>query len=77
MTALVAAGVCVGAVLAPAPAAALPLVVALCVGGPMFACWDVPPALDLLRADRAGRDALMSLRQSLEQLPEVEHPLGH
>jgi hypothetical protein len=77
VTALVAAGVCVGAVLAPAPAAALPLVVALCVGGPMFACWEVPFALASLRAERAGRDALMSLRQSLEQLPEVEHPLGH
>jgi hypothetical protein len=79
VTALVAVGVCVAAVLAPAPAAAVPLVVALCVGGPMFACWDVPVAVTSLRAERAeraGRNALAALRRSLEQLPEVEHPLG-
>jgi len=33
-------------------------------------------ALAVLRADRVGRTALSSLRRGLEQLPEVEHPLG-
>lgn len=76
MTALVAVSVCVAAVLAPAPAAAVPLVVTLCVGGPMFAAWDVPVAVASLRTERAGRHAVAILRRSLEELPEVEHPLG-
>jgi len=35
-TALISAAVCVGAILAPAPGAAIPLVVAICIGCPMF-----------------------------------------
>ncbi len=73
---LVSAAVCVAAVLVPAPPAALPPVVAICVGCPIFAAWDAPAALALLRADRAGGRALATLRRSLAQLPETEHPLG-
>jgi hypothetical protein len=47
--------VCVGAVLAPAPAAAVPPVVAICVGCPLFAAWELPAAVTSLRADRAAR----------------------
>ena len=61
--------------LVPAPAAAVPLVAVVCVGCPLFATWEVPVAISSLRANRA-RKALARLRESLDQLPEVEHPLG-
>jgi hypothetical protein len=78
-TALVSAAMCAGAVLAPAPPIAVPLVVMICVGSPLFAGWEVPRALVSLRAERierAQRRALAALTKSLEQLPETEHPLG-
>jgi hypothetical protein len=75
LTALISAGVCVAAILAPAPAVAIPLVVAICIGCPMFAGWEVPNALAAIRANRAGK-ALARLRRSLDRLPETEHPLG-
>jgi len=75
VTALMSAGVCVAAILAPAPGVAIPLVVAICIGGPMFAGWEVPNALAALRADRA-RKAVAKLCRSLDRLPETEHPLG-
>jgi hypothetical protein len=73
ITTLVSVGVCAAAILAPAPPAAVPLVVAICVGCPLFADWEVPVALAALRA---RSDAVSMLRRSLEQLPETEHPLG-
>ena len=76
LTVLTSIAVCVVAVLAPAPAAALPVVVAICVGCPVFAGWEVPTAIASLRADRAAGRALDRLRRSLAQLPETEHPLG-
>ncbi|MBV9684468.1 MAG: hypothetical protein JO046_21935 [Solirubrobacterales bacterium] len=66
---------CIAAMLVPAPAAAVPLVAVVCVGCPLFASWEVPLAIASLRANRAEK-ALASLRKSLDQLPEVEHPLG-
>jgi hypothetical protein len=77
VTALISAAVCVVAILAPAPAAAIPLVVVISIGCPIFAGWNVPLAVARLRAHgRARRDPISQLRASLEQLPEVEHPLG-
>jgi hypothetical protein len=67
--------ICAAAILAHAPAAAVPLVALVCVGCPMFATWEMQIALASLRAQR-GRDALATLRKSLDKLPEVEHPLG-
>lgn len=67
--------VCAAAILVPAPSAAVPLVALMCVGCPMFASWEVPVAIDSLRA-RRGNKALAMLRKSLDKLPEVEHPLG-
>ena len=67
--------ICAAAILVPAPAAAVPLVALMCVGCPMFASWEVPVAIESLRA-RRGQKALAMLRRSLDQLPEVEHPLG-
>jgi hypothetical protein len=71
-TFLVSAAMGAGAVLAPAPPIAVPLVVVVCVGCPLFAGWEVPKALVSLRAERA----LAAMRKGLEQLPETEHPLG-
>jgi hypothetical protein len=75
-TVLVSIGMCAGAVLAPAPPMALPLVVTVCVGSPVFAGWEVPRALRAERIERGQRRAVAALRKSLEQLPETEHPLG-
>jgi len=75
VTALISAAICTGAILAPAPGAAIPLVVAICIGCPMFAGWEVPSAIAALRSNRAGK-ALRKLRRSLAELPETEHPLG-
>ena len=66
---------CVTAMLVPAPAAAVPLVAVVCVGCPLFASWEVPVAIASLRRVRAHR-ALARLREGLDRLPEVEHPLG-
>jgi len=76
VTALISAAVCTGAILAPAPAVAIPLVVAICIGCPLFAGWEVPGALVALRVKRAGK-SLVKLRRSLDALPETEHPLGY
>jgi len=79
LTALASMAVCAAAILARAPGPAVPLVVAICVGCPIFASWEVPVAVASLRADRARRasgKALAKLRRSLAQLPEIEHPLG-
>ncbi len=76
LTALFSAGVCAAAIMAPAPAGAVPLIVLVCVGCPIFGAWEAPVALASLRADRGGGRALARLRRGLEQLPETEHPLG-
>ncbi len=76
LSALISAATCVVAVLVPAPAPALPLIVAVCVGCPVFAGWEAPFAVAALRAERTGGEALTMLRRSLAQLPEIEHPLG-
>jgi hypothetical protein len=76
MTALVCMGVCAAAILVPAPAGVVPLVVTSCIGAPLFAGWEAPGALASVRADRSRRKALTRLRRSLDRLPEVEHPHG-
>lgn len=77
LTAVISMAICAAAILAPAPAAVVPLVVTICVGAPVFAGWEAPLALASVRAERSRRTALARLRHSLDQLPEVEHPLGH
>ncbi len=76
LSAAVAVGCCIGAILARAPVAATPLVAALCVGCPMFAVLEVPAALAALRMN-SGEKALARLRRRLSELPETEHPLGY
>lgn len=77
VTVLLSMAVCAAAILAPAPAAAAPAVVAVCVGAPLFAAWEAPNALAWVRAERSQARAMAGLRRTLDQLPEVEHPLGH
>ena len=63
-----------------APAPVVPLVALVCVGLPMFGAWDLRCAVRVLRGARPSpeaRAAIASLRRSLQNLPEVEHPLGH
>ena len=76
LTLLLSAGMCAAAILVPAPAAAVPMLVLICVGCPMFASWELPGAVARLRAERAGASAMSSLRKALSSLPETEHPLG-
>lgn len=76
LTAVISAAVCAAAILARAPAGTVPLVVLICVGCPIFAAWNAPLAFASIRADRAARRALTALRRGLDQLPEIEHPLG-
>jgi hypothetical protein len=77
LTALVGAGLCVAAIAVPAPAAVAPLVAAVCIGAPAFAGWGVPGAVLSLRTQRGAGRELTAFRQSLDALPEVDHPLGH
>jgi hypothetical protein len=75
-TALMCAGLCAAAIVAPAPTPVVPLVVVISVGCPIFAVWEVPEAISSLRAERETGRALATLRRNLAQLPETEHPLG-
>jgi hypothetical protein len=77
VTALMCAGMCMAAVLAPAPVAAVPFIAFVCICCPMLAAWELPAALATLRGpDRDKREAVAQLRRVLDRLPEVEHPLG-
>jgi hypothetical protein len=75
-TALMSAGLCAAAIVAPAPTPVVPLVVLVSVGCPVFAVWEVPGAIAAVRAERERGRALATLRRTLAQLPETEHPLG-
>lgn len=71
------AAICAAAGLVPAPPAVIPLLACVCVVLPVLMCWRVPGALEVLRARRNSHaSALAELRRYLDQLPEVEHPLG-
>jgi hypothetical protein len=81
------AGLVAAAALTPAPPAALPFVIALCIGCPLLAAWELPIAVTVLRvgrreavdrkAPRLDRGALSELRRRLDAIPETEHPLGY
>jgi hypothetical protein len=75
-TALIGAGLCAAAMVAPAPTPVVPLVVVISVSCPIFVGWEVPGAIASLRAEKERGKALAALRRSLAQLPETEHPLG-
>ena len=77
LTTAMSAALCAAAILAPAPAAVVPIVVIICIGCPLLASWEIPDVMAHLRAQRVGGRALSQLRESLAQLPDTEHPLGH
>jgi hypothetical protein len=81
LTIIVAAALFSAAALAHAPAMALPLLVVVCIGGPVLAAFELRRAIATLRAPRSGgapldTRALAALRRQLDQLPEAQHPLG-
>jgi hypothetical protein len=81
VTVLVAAVLVAAATLVPAPAAVLPLVLLVGIGGPMVAAWELRPIVRHLRRPRGDAtpldaDAIARLRRRLDQLPETPHPLG-
>jgi hypothetical protein len=75
LTTLISVATCTGAILGRPPALAIPFIVAICVGGPIFGAWDVPRAIAALRVERVG-GAVAKFRRRLAELPEIEHPLG-
>lgn len=60
------------AVVLPAPPAVLPLLVLVCVAGPMLAALELAHLVPQLRGVRD----LARHRRALDALPETEHPLG-
>jgi hypothetical protein len=66
------------AALVPAPPAVLPLVLAVCIGGPMLAAWELRSTTAMRRRapNAPDPDAVARLRRQLEALPETQHPLG-
>jgi hypothetical protein len=72
------AGLFTAAALVPAPPVVLPLVVAVCIGFPMLAAWELSSTAGMVRRKRGSLDsrALAQLRRHLDELPETHHPLG-
>jgi hypothetical protein len=68
--AVACAALITAAVLVPAPPAVVPLVVFVCVAGP------IASALELARALAVLREPTAELRRELDRLPETPHPLG-
>ena len=67
------AGLFMAAALVPAPPVVLPLVVAVCVGFPMLAAWELSVTRGRTPLDAR---ALARLQWQLDELPETSHPLG-
>jgi hypothetical protein len=67
------AGLFMAAALVPAPPVVLPLVVAVCIGFPMLAAWEMSATRGQTPLDA---HALARLRCQLDELPETRHPLG-
>jgi hypothetical protein len=80
VTALMCAALLTAAALAPAPAAALPILALVGVGCPMAAGTELPAAIRVLRLRRVPSALdpreVEALRRELDQLPETRHPLG-
>jgi hypothetical protein len=76
LTAVVTTFGCVGiltaAILVPAPTAILVAIIAISIGYPMLAAWD----LSRVTAAAGPRLDPAELRRQLDRLPETQHPLG-
>jgi hypothetical protein len=82
LTGLTCAGLITAGVVASAPPAVLPLLIALCIGLPMAAAFGLRDAAEAagvhtetLPTPLAAERAIEQLRRSLDQLPETRHPL--
>src|SRR4051794_41958690 len=75
---VVSAGLFSAAALVPAPPAVLPLVVAVCVGAPMLAAWELRHSVGALRRGTAPlhSTALIPLRPPPDRPPGAQHPPG-
>ena len=71
LMAVACAGLIAAAVLVPAPRAVLPLVMFVCVAGPIAMTFELTRALAVLREPAA------ELKRDLDRLPETPHPLGY
>ena len=76
MTILTSAALLAVAIVGHAPEVVVPLIVAICIGCPVLASWQVPGALAVLRGRRRAARALAQLKHGLAALPVTEHPLG-
>jgi hypothetical protein len=79
MAVVTSAALFTAAALVPAPPAVLPLVLAVCIGGPMLAAWELRSMFSAgRRPGPAPLDsrAVARLRRHLDELPETQHPLG-
>ena len=82
LTVVACAGLLFAAALVPAPPAVLPFIVAVCIGFPVAASWDLRPSLAILRTSggfirrRTNARLLAEMRAYLDQLPETPHPHG-
>jgi hypothetical protein len=65
------------AVLAHAPVAVLPLLIAVVVTLPVIAARELPTTLAMLHRGLHEGRAVSRLRRELDRLPETHHPLGH
>jgi hypothetical protein len=73
LTVLTCAGLLTAAALVPAPPVVLPIIVLVCIAGPMVAAWELRGAVAVLR--REGGE-IAAMRRQLQSLPETQHPLG-
>ena len=71
LMALACAGLITAAVLVPAPPVVVPLLVLVCVAGPIVSTFELTRALAVLRGPAA------ELRRELDRLPETPHPHGY
>ena len=84
LTAVACAALLCAAVFAQAPPAVLPFLVVMGIACPMAATWPLAGALAVLRASHAinARErsayaqAVATMRRTLDELPETDHPLG-
>lgn len=70
-TAVACAALITAAVLVPAPPAVVPVLVLVCVAGPIASTFELTRALSVLRGPAAD------LRRELDRLPETPHPHGY
>lgn len=77
LTIVVAAALGVAAIVMGVPNIAVPAILLVSVGGPLFTAWELPAALRALVTRRRARAReIAAWRATLAELPETKHPLG-